>query len=276
MILIFGTDESPDEHMIPHRHLERIPPHVLAKILEGHTISLDRVRIHRLGSTLWHGCLLRLKQYLEYNDYYPFNPKAELQVVDASGNISTWPKASSTLDRSHKSPHHYDSLHTTDATHNLFRKEAELYCFAAYTEYTELRNISSNKICTEYPVFAEETLHLLESLYRIALKVNDKPLVEFIETSIKQHRDSLVKLPRFLSSLRRSVEQDPFGRVLLETHIAASQAVQADLLLARMPMKAPGPTVSAASAMFDRTRLQTLLTQSRLRKLQVPRASRPA
>ncbi|TKA68663.1 hypothetical protein B0A49_13323 [Cryomyces minteri] len=231
--LIFGTVESPDEYSIPHRHLERIPKHVLVKLLTGQTFSHDGISIHRLGSTIWHESLLRLKQYLYHNDYYPFNPNAELQVVDCSGNITAWPGPSHTSDKSR----HQGGLQTTDATHELFRKEVELYGFAALVDYTEFRNFSSNKLCTAYPAFARETLHLLECLYRIALKLDDKPLVDFIETSTKRNRESLIKQPQFLPLLRQSVQQDPLSKVLLESHIAASQAAQADLLLATIPVK---------------------------------------
>jgi len=166
-------------------------------------------------------------------------------VVNASGNITAWPAPSQTLDKSRR----LDGLHTTDATHELFCKEVGLYHFAALNDYAEFPNFSSNKLCTAYPVFARGVLHLLEHSYRKALQLNDKPLVDPIEKSTKQNRESLIKQPRFLPLLRQSVQQDPLSKVLLESHIAASQAAQADLLLARIPMRAP-PTVSVMSAVL--------------------------
>ncbi|KAK5013614.1 hypothetical protein LTR16_004458 [Cryomyces antarcticus] len=217
--------------------------------------------IHRLGSTIWHESLLRLKQYLYHNDYYPFNPNAELRVVDSSGNITAWPGPSHTSDKSR----HQGGLHTTDATHELFRKEVELYGFATLLDYTEFRNFSSNKLCTAYPAFERETLHLLECLYRIALKLDDKPLVDFIETSTKRNRESLVKQPRFLPLLRQSVQQDPLSKVLLESHIAASQAAQADLLLATIPVK----TAPTAPRVRSSLPVHVSLAAQLLRLLQV-------
>lgn len=250
MILIFGTEESPDEHIIPDRHLEKIPSYAQTGLLSGQTITLDGVRIHRLGPSRFYEYLLRLKQFLDHNDYYPFDPKAELQVVAPSGDTTTWPGSPPAPDKPHK-PHQRDGLHTTDATHELFRTEVELYIFAATIGYQDLLRFSYNKICTAYPVLAREALFLLERLYRIALRLDDKPLMTFIESSAKENCQGLIKQPGFTSLLRQAVQQDRLSQVVLESHIGATQAMQADLRLAKMPMNSP-PVVSVPSTFGSR------------------------
>ena len=243
--LLFGTQDSPDEYNIPGRQLEQLPPECLAKILEeGQTLNTGTgLSVCRLGATESVESLLRVKQYLAHGDYLPFKPSMPLQIVDAAGIISEWSSLSTRA----------DNVHTTDATFDLFVKEMRLYAFAADHSYTELREFSSKKLRTGYPVLAMETLALLEHLYILAEILQDQELLTFMKESSESHRDGLIRQPRFLTILRQSVgHHNPLGQVLLEVQIAASQQQQVELFLERQLIK-PEPQAQPLSIITQPT-----------------------
>lgn len=193
----------------------------------GQSIGGDDVRVHRLGSTGWYNSLVRLQQYLDHGNYYPFNPSAAMHVMDDADKMIKWPgptvNATSNMVRN------------ADATHNMFLKEVGLYRFAHLFKYPELREVSAMKLRTSYPIFARETLALLEHVYRIALEIEDQTTADFILECFEKHRDGVVKQPEFLNTLRTSVKRDPLGQVLLEHYITSASLAEADQLLAQIP-----------------------------------------
>lgn len=259
-VLLFGTQDSPDEYNIPVRQLEKLPPECLAKILEkGQTLSTRTGQsVCWLGATESADSLLRVKQYLAYGDYLPFKPTKPLQVIDAAGNISDWPSLSTST----------DNIHTTDATFELFVKEMKLYAFTADHSYIELREFSSKKLRTGYPVLAMETLALLEHLYILAEILQDQELLTFMKESSERHHDGLTRQPRFLAILRESVgHHNSLGQALLELQIAASQQQQVELFLERQLIRLE-PNAQSLSIITQPesllARIYDMLTKERL------------
>ena len=239
VVLLFGTEQVPQGHVIPQAELQKIPRHVIHHILKsGQSVGEGYHKVHMLGATHLCDSLLRVKDFLNHGDYTPFTPKLDLQVVDKAGRVTT---VTGPVENA-------EGLRTTEETYELFRKEVALYIFAGCYRYKELLLFSSHKIRTAYPVLARETFLLLEKGHRIAVQTKDQPLIDFILDATRKNSKGLTEEQGFVPLLRRSVKDDPISQILLEAHIQQAQsakaAMDADSLLANIPVNSiPTPSV---------------------------------
>ncbi|KAF2462229.1 hypothetical protein BDY21DRAFT_330820 [Lineolata rhizophorae] len=227
--IIFGSADCPDEHHLPSKLTDKLPLDTLRKLIaSGEEVPLATVRIVSFSKEFnaqWRRALLRLKEYLETKDYRPFKPAEKLQVIDNSGSVVSWPTSSKQED-----------LRATASTHEHFLNELNLYAFSCTYGYGELRRLSGSRLRSKYPVFVGEALELVEHAYTHASDTKDDELSDFIFTKSKQYQEDIAKTDQFLTLLRRSVEKDRVGSLLLESLLSPrSQKTHTDLVLSRSP-----------------------------------------
>jgi hypothetical protein len=214
--LIYGGATGEDEFLIPGRSLQKLPKDVLANLLkEG-----DRMgALHRLGSTPNWESLIRLGQYLEFEEYKPFKPHTPLEYLDAAGTAIQW--------ASRDSP---NAVEIPNATYELFLREIDFYLYMAKIGYAELRRTSAERLCTRYPKSVKSIWALIDKVPQVAVQNGDtgmmQRLVSYINTNIKE----LSVLPEFLPLLRKLTRgRPPLGPVLLEAFISSSLAARREL-----------------------------------------------
>ncbi|KAF2087424.1 hypothetical protein K490DRAFT_65811 [Saccharata proteae CBS 121410] len=233
--LMFGDEERPDNYNIASRDLEKLPQSALDRILaSSHVIGGPDRKIYQYEDYSCSEMLLALKKYLRKGDWYPPTRETFPQASDAEGNNFTWFEADDGI--------RTKAVGSTDASHGTFLKEVRMYSFTVNLCYPELRKFVANKICNMYPIFVREALVLLDQVYHSAFELKDESLedrqmYETIMDSVQKHRAELIRLPKFLNLLRKSISHEPLGRMLLDFYIDATSDKYADALRAPNPVK---------------------------------------
>jgi hypothetical protein len=215
VVLIYGGENGEDEFLIPGPRLQKLPRDVLVHLLkEGERMGT----FHRLGSTPYWESLNRLKEYLEHGDYKPFKPYTPLEYLNEAGTAIQWTKDSP------------KAVEIPRATYELFIREIDFYLFLSKIGFTELREISADRMCVRYPKSIHSIWAMIEKLPQVAAQNQDQGMMQRIVSYVNANIKELVNLPAFMPLLRKLTRgRPPLGPVLLEAFIAFSQAEHREL-----------------------------------------------
>jgi hypothetical protein len=215
--IVFTNEKDDDLMCISKNLLKKLPMPVLDNIMKLSKQSLGGT--YYLGATLHYESLIRLEQYLQKNDYMPFDPAIPLQYVDISGNARVWTR---------KQQNH--AIKVTEETARLFRSEVHLYLFAAEFGFTSLRQLSAKRLESQYPPSLKGIFRLVSSVYNVAAKNKDLELGRRILELLEANSGDLAQMPDFITLIKDLfIQKDPFSMVLVETLSRAYQAAKTQL-----------------------------------------------
>lgn len=222
--VIFGGETGEDEFLIPGRCLQKLPPQVLANLLQdGERMG----SFHRLGSIPYWESMVRLNQYLDHGDYKPFKPAVPVEYLDAGGTAHVWNNRDSPI-----------AVEIPRATFDLFMREIDLYLFAAKLGYMELRRTSAERLCSRYPKSTESILAMVQRVGEAANANDDQGLKSKIASYVNTNCCELTAMPAYLAMLRKLTKsKPPMGPVLLEAYFSSSEALRREAAL--KPAAAP-------------------------------------
>jgi hypothetical protein len=205
--IIFGSKATGNtaSDMITKDLLVKLPPRVLALIVQGHLgppqAGPEGILMLGAAPPENYEILIRLKGYLERQTYVP--EPGELHDIAPDGSRRPW------IQKDHK-----HALKVAPETARLLRKEAELYLFAYSVDYPELRKFVAHRIASGfYPYSTGGILDLVVRVYPRSIKARDillsskiLDLLHFNFDAIVSCKDYVPKLDEFLKGLDAAMQ----------------------------------------------------------------------
>jgi len=214
--ILFGASENDLDNLIPRRSLQAMPERTLRKLATKGSIDGPSIFMKNYNQF---DCMLRLKQFLDAQQYTPFKPRVFLEHTLPSGKTASWEGPTDGTEP-------LTAVNVTENTHALLVKEVDFYFFAIEISYPELRRRSVKNLIEGYPKSLKGIWMLIQRVY-MQSDPEDNDLRDHICNLINTNRQELITLPSFEHYMRQFVTiEGKLGSILFSAYMKGAEELR--------------------------------------------------
>lgn len=238
--VMFGPAEFPDQNLMTPQTTAKLPRKVLETMMRSKSSQRVALGGHafllRFTNPYWYQSLIKVNEYLSTGDYAPRKPLYLLEIVDKNGRKFKWSPELRTFDKIAETT-------STEETYLMFMGELNVYKWARYTHYDELKEHALQRIFTEYPVFARECLAVVELLCAMIPEIAlEESMKHFITEAVERNKRQIAALPGFSQALDKAIGDNLLVRLLQHVQQEAIQSLQAEIVMSRLSVYGSQPS----------------------------------